>query len=211
VLRTKAFLGRAPGDTSIYRERTQTFYYDAARPGGYIQYPPADGWALSNTTYGVKVRTDLTVEEVWYNIEDTQPANDDGATGAGNGNNAWVKAVRGIVTAPKPGDPLEQQWEFNYVLIPTGGVATIKVRLRELSSSTNQALSDADGHFTTLLNAPSPPAAAGSACSCRSRAATGPRSAWAATWSPTSRPAWPRDSPATSCARRSASRPARRP
>ena len=150
VLRTKAFLGRAVGDTSIYRERTQTFYYDAARPVGSIAYPPADGWALSNTTYGVKVRTDLTVEEVWYNIEDTNPGNDDGATGVGNGNNAWVKAVRGIVTAPRPGGPLEQQWEFNYVLIPTGGVATIKARLRELSSSTNHALSDVDGHFTTL-------------------------------------------------------------
>ncbi len=36
------------------------------------------------------------------------------------------------------------------MLIPTSGVATIKARLRELSSSTNHALSDVDGHFTTL-------------------------------------------------------------
>ncbi|HEY8241808.1 MAG TPA: hypothetical protein VIH35_10195, partial [Kiritimatiellia bacterium] len=151
ALRTKAFLGRAPGDTPIYRERTQTFYYDTKRPEGLIKYPPADGLVLTGTTYGVRVRTDMTVEEVWYKIEDLDAANDDGVTGVGNGNNAWVKAVRGVVTAPAPGGTLEQQWEFNYVLIPTSGTATIKARLREVSSSTNQSLADVDGHFTTLL------------------------------------------------------------
>jgi hypothetical protein len=151
VLRTKALLGRAVGDTTIYRERTQTFYYDAARPEGRILYPPADGIVVSGATYGVKVRSDMTVEEAWYRIEDMDPSNDDAATGVANGNNAWVKAVKGIVTAPLPGAPLEQQWEFNYVIIPTSGTSTIKVRLREATSSTNQALADVDGHFTTLI------------------------------------------------------------
>jgi len=153
VLRTKALLGRAAVDTPIYRERTQTFYYDAARPDGIIQYPPADGDTLSGSTYGVKVRTDMSVEEVWYKIEDMEPGNDDSATGLanGNGNNAWVKANKGLVPAPMPGTAPDQQWEFNYVLIPTSGTATITVCLRELSSSTDLALDEADGHFTKLI------------------------------------------------------------
>ena len=150
VLRTKAILGRAAGDTPIYRERTQTFYYDAQRPAGYVQVPPTNGLTISNSTYGVKVRSDMTVEEAWYKIEDADPGNDDAQTGAANGNNAWVKARKGIVTAPRPGGELEEQWEFDYVLVPTAGTATIKVQLRELSSSTNFALADAAGHFTTL-------------------------------------------------------------
>jgi hypothetical protein len=150
VLRTKAILGRAAGDTTIYRERTQTFYYDTKRPEGYFANLPVDDVVLTGQTFGVKVRTDMTVEEVWYRIDDLDGSNDDGATGVNNGNNAWAKAVKGIVPAPLPGGSLEQQWEFNYVLIPTGGIATIKVRLRELSSSTNQLLSDVAGHFTTI-------------------------------------------------------------
>ncbi len=150
VLRTKALLGRAAGDTPIYRERTQTFYYDTLRPTGYVQYPPTNGLTISNSTYGVKVRSDMTVEEAWCKIEDTDPSNDDSQTGVANGNNAWVKALKGLVPAPMPGAAPDQQWEFNYVLVPTAGTATIKVRLRELTSSTNFALDDVDGHFTTL-------------------------------------------------------------
>ncbi|MFH0880201.1 MAG: alpha-amylase family glycosyl hydrolase [Lentisphaerota bacterium] len=151
VLRTTAILGRASGDTPIYRERTQTFYYDTQRPEGSIQYPPTDGLMLSGSVYGVKTRSDMSVEEVWYKIEDMDSSNDDTLTGVANGNNAWVKALKGLVPSPMPGHALEQQWEFNYTLIPTSGTATIKVQLRELTSSTNPSLSDVDGHFTTLI------------------------------------------------------------
>ncbi|NCA82086.1 MAG: hypothetical protein EOM72_05010 [Opitutae bacterium] len=151
VLRTKALLGRAAGDTPIFRERTQTFYYDAARPAGSIQHPAANGLVLTGSTCGIQVRSDMTVEEVWVKIEDMDPANDDSATGLANGNNAWAKANKGLVPAPAPGAALSQAWEFSYVLIPTSGTATIFVCLRELTSSTNLALADAAGHFTTLL------------------------------------------------------------
>lgn len=150
VLRTKAILKRAAGDTPIYREQTQTFYYDTQRPVGAYVNPAQDGLTLTGGSYRVRVRSDQTVEEAWYRIDDLDPANDDAATGVANGNGAWAKAVRGIVAAPQPGQPLEQQWEFNYVIIPTSGTATIKTRLREVSSSTNMSLSDVDGHFTTL-------------------------------------------------------------
>ncbi len=151
ILRTKAILGRAAGDTPIFRERAQTFYYDTRRPEGVIQNPPTDGLLLSGSVFAVTVRSDMSVEEAWYKIEDMDASNDDALTGAANGNNAWVKALKGLVPAPLPGAAQEQQWEFNYTLIPTTGTATIKVQLRELTSSTNPSLSDADGHFTTLI------------------------------------------------------------
>lgn len=151
VLRTKAILGRAAGDTPIYRERTQTFYLDTKRPEGSIVSPPADGLMLSGSVFAVKARSDMSVEEAWFKIEDMDSSNDDAQTGVANGNNAWVKALKGLVPAPVPGAAPDQQWEFNYTLIPTTGTATIKVRLRELTSSTNQSLSDVDGHFTTLI------------------------------------------------------------
>ncbi|OGV45863.1 MAG: hypothetical protein A2X46_07585 [Lentisphaerae bacterium GWF2_57_35] len=151
VLRTKAILGRASGDTPIYRERTQTFYYDTRRPEGAIRSPSADGLMLSGSVYNVKAVSDMSVEEVWYKIEDMDASNDDALTGVANGNNAWVKALKGLVPAPRPGGALEQQWEFNYTLIPTTGTATIKVQLRELTSAANPSLSDAEGHFTTLI------------------------------------------------------------
>ena len=150
VLRTKAILGRASGDTPIYRERTQTFYYDSKRPEGSIPFPPTNGLVITGSVYGVKVRCDMSVEEAWYKIDDMDANNDDAATGLANGNNAWVKANKGLVPAPMPGTAPDQQWEFNYVLIPTSGTATINVCLREISSATNLALDDVAGHFTKL-------------------------------------------------------------
>ena len=150
VLRTKAILGRASGDTPIFRERTQTFYYDAARPAGSILFPPANGLVLTGSTYGVQIRSDMTVDEAWYKIEDMDPANDDSTTGLANGNNAWARAGKGLVPAPAPGAAPDQAWNFNYVLIPTSGTATITVCLRELTSSTNLALGETAGHFTKL-------------------------------------------------------------
>lgn len=151
ILRTKAFLGRAESDTSIFREYTQTFYYDAARPAGRHLFPRQDWLTLTSSTYRVVVRSDMTVEEAWFRIDDMDPDNDDAATGLPNGNNAWAKATHGTLPTPDTGAPPEQQWEFDYVSIPTEGTASIKVLLREITSSTNRALSDAEGHFTTLL------------------------------------------------------------
>ncbi len=46
------------------------------------------------------------------------------------------------------------EWRFTYRLIPSGySNATITVKLREISSSTNLTLSDTNGHFTTLTRA----------------------------------------------------------
>lgn len=85
ILRGRAFLKRS-GSASIYNTFTQTFYYDTERPQGEIRFPDNDGQTIGGSSYGVVVRTDPTVEEVWYRIEDASAGNDDIETGARNGN-----------------------------------------------------------------------------------------------------------------------------
>ena len=190
ILRARPFLKRdSPTRASIYNTMVQTFYYDASTPGGVIAYPSSNGDSVGGQQYGVVVRTDPTVTEVWYHIDDGDPSNDDVSTLIANGNGvgcepftdsnqngaydpgepftdlngngvwdanigeSWAQALASTpsVTASNA-YPLE--WRFNYVNIPSGGSnATIKVKLREISSSawpafTNQ--SDAVAHVTTL-------------------------------------------------------------
>jgi glycosidase len=85
VLRARSFLKR-DGRASIYNTAVQTFYYDAGLPGGVIVYPGADGDGVGGQQYGVVVRTDPTVVEVWYHIDDADPSNDDVNTLVANGN-----------------------------------------------------------------------------------------------------------------------------
>ena len=79
----------------------QPFYYDAAPPTGVIVYP-SENDTLGDNRYGVVVRTDWTVTDVYFNIEDVNPANDDGSTGRGLGNGtntqgmvAWAEVSGG--------------------------------------------------------------------------------------------------------------------
>lgn len=151
ILRTKSLLGRAAGDTPIFRENTQTFYYDAVTPSGRILWPEADGITIGYSHYGVVLKSDMTVEEAWFRISDADPSNDDSQTGAGNGNGQWVRAQKAVNASPDPGGKPEQRWEFDYVNIPNiVGTASIEIILREATSSTNLNLSAAEGHFTTL-------------------------------------------------------------
>ena len=85
MIRGRAFLNRNDG-SAVYNTFKQTFYLDAQTPDGYIQWPANNGDILSGSEYGVVVRTDPTVREVWYRIEDSDPSNDDAATGKANGN-----------------------------------------------------------------------------------------------------------------------------
>ncbi len=86
VLRARAFLNRA-GRSSIYNTFTQAFYYDAQSPQGEIKFPN-EGDTIGGSGYGVVVRTDPSVTEVWYHIDDADAANDDTntRTQGGNGN-----------------------------------------------------------------------------------------------------------------------------
>ncbi len=192
VLRARAFLRRDSSGVgnglraSIYNTFVQSFYYDAQAPQGEIKFP-AENDTIGGSRYGVVVRTDPSVTEVWYHIDDVDLANDDfnirtqGGNGAGfepfvdtNGNGTWdigeaftdlngdgvwngsiaqtwVKATE-VTPNAAVSSVYPREWRFDYTNIPSSGNATIKVRLRELSSSEYKDfnLSDAAGHYTTL-------------------------------------------------------------
>lgn len=140
---------------AIYNTFKQTFYLDTKPPEGEIKFP-VQSETIWDNRYGTVVRTDPTVTEVWYNITDSNPLNDDGSTGQGlgNGTNAlggvsWVKASR-VNPSILIDSIYPVEWRFNYINVPTNSPATIQVKLAEISSSTNPALSDTAGHFRTL-------------------------------------------------------------
>jgi glycosidase len=155
VVRTRQFLkrdGAGVGNgqrSSLYNTTVQTFYYDTQLPSGAVVFPANDGDSVGGQQYGAVVRTDQSVTDVQYKIIDSDPNNDDTATTLANGNNAWVAATQ-LTANPTVQSPYPNEWRFNYVNIPSSGTAQILVRLRKLSSSTDNTLSDSVGHFTTL-------------------------------------------------------------
>ncbi len=186
IIRARAFLQR-DGRASIYNTFTQTFYYDAQSPTGEIKFPANDGDTVGGNEYGIVVRTDPSVTEVWYNITDTDSTNDDSITRSVSGNGAgfepftdsnkngtrdatesftdlnengvwdgsvatsWVKASE-VTPSLNITSAFQKEWRFSYKNIPSSGTATMKVRLREVSSSAYKDFNQGDtpGHYTTL-------------------------------------------------------------
>ncbi len=108
VIRARAYLNRGSGSdrkAAIYRTFTQPFYLDAETPRGEIVFPSSDGVVLESQEYGFVVRTDPTVTEVWYHIQDSAPSNDDLSTGRWSGNGfggePFVDANRNGVRDPQ--------------------------------------------------------------------------------------------------------------
>ena len=159
ILSARTFINRSGGSpfpgASIYNTFHQTFYLDATPPDGEIKFP-AENDILGGQEYGVVVRTDPTVTAVYFNIEDTNPNNDDGVTTRPYGNGlitnttpAWVEATQST-SSLAINSPYPLEWRFRYRNIPSSGAATIRVRLLERSSSTNMALTAVTGHWTEL-------------------------------------------------------------
>ncbi len=87
VVRGRAFLNRNPNTaTPLYQTFTQTFYYDAVTPTGQLLYPAANGDTVGGSSYEFVIRTDSTVEEVWFHIADDDAGNNDSVTKVLNGN-----------------------------------------------------------------------------------------------------------------------------
>jgi len=137
ILRARTFLPR-PGQSSVYNTFLQTFYYDGPLPAGVIAYP-ASGSTLSNT-YTVVVRTDSTVTGVNFNIQDSNPANNDVNTGQtngiGNNTNGAPIFIPATQVSPDPTLSLQypnylQEFRFVFSAIPPSGTATIYVQLNE--------------------------------------------------------------------------------
>jgi len=160
LLTARAFLGRADG-APVFNTFRQTFYLDTETPKGYVQYPAADGETYYGSEYGVIVRTDPTAREVWYHVADGNAGNDGPGNGLVSGKvvwaqasavGAWTEAMADDVAYPKI-------WRFNYSRIPATGTATIRVRVREWSSTATNAWSATDPaadnptnhHFTQLV------------------------------------------------------------
>ena len=89
VLRGRAHLNRNPDTAApLYQTFTQVFYYDAETPTGTVLFPAANGDTTGGSSYELVLRTDKTVEDVWFNITDSDAGNDDVTTRQPNGNGA---------------------------------------------------------------------------------------------------------------------------
>ena len=135
MLRGRAFLKR-DGQASLYNTFQQTFYYDAQRPTGEVVFP-AEGNTLGDQSYGAVVRTDDSVEEVWFFIDDGAGPNDDIQTGTSNGNGIgkWVQASE-VISSASIASSYPKEWRFNYTNIPSGNIASkLQVRFVEKSSA----------------------------------------------------------------------------
>jgi hypothetical protein len=138
VVRARAYLKR-PGQASLFNTFTQAFYYDTKNPEGVIKFP-SDNQVLTSRDYEFVIHTDNTVNEILYNIVDSNPLNDDITVSRnyGNGSNSdgtpsWsvfptVKSINDI------GNGMTKEWRFKYINIPAVGSATINFVLREASS-----------------------------------------------------------------------------
>ena len=142
ILRARAFLPRA-GKAPIFNTFAQTFYYDAQPPTGAVAFPPANGTTLYSSSYTVVVRADNSVRAVEFNIADSNPFNDDAATGQANGNgltNGVARFVAASEVTPDAGlsaqyPNLKREFRFVYAAIPSSGTATLTMRLREATSA----------------------------------------------------------------------------
>jgi hypothetical protein len=151
IVRGRTFLARS-GKSGVYNTFIQTFYYDGQLPQGVVAFPTTNGASLSNATYQVVVRADSTTTGVEFNIQDSDPNNDDATTGQNNGNgltNGVPKFVAATAVTPNGGLNAQypnypQEFRFNYAAVPNSGTATITVRLKSFTSAlfTNR--------FTTL-------------------------------------------------------------
>jgi hypothetical protein len=142
IVRARVFLPRS-GQAAVYNTFLQTFYYDGALPTGAIAYPP-NGGTINSSAYTVVVRADNSVTGVDFNIQDSDPTNDDTMTGQPNGNGndtngnpifvaAAAVTPNSMVSAAYTDYPLE--FRFVYTNVPTSGTATITVRLKEFATS----------------------------------------------------------------------------
>ena len=139
----------------------QTFYYDAAPPAAVFVTPLTNNTSISNITYQVVIRADSSATGLDYNILDSDPNNDDVSTGQNNGNGTNALGPKFVSVAPvTPMASLNTaysnypvEFRFNYVSVPTGGTATITVRVKE---ATTQILTNRFTALTRTVNTVAP-------------------------------------------------------
>ena len=140
IVRAKTFLPRT-NQSSVFNTFLQTFYYAGPLAAGVIPYP-ANGGTVASSSYTVVIRAESTVTGVDFNIQDSNPGNDDSVTGKANGNGnsngapVFVAATpvtpNPALSAQYPNYPLEFRWV--YTNVPSSGTAAISVRLKDFAS-----------------------------------------------------------------------------
>lgn len=137
IVRARTFLPRA-NKSAVFNTFSQTFYYAGDLPTGVIAFP-APNATVASGSYTVVVRAGSSVTDADFNIEDSNPLNDDSATGQsnGNGSGAFAPAIKvnpdPSLTAQYPEYPLE--FRFVYTNVPSSGTAAITVRLKDFATS----------------------------------------------------------------------------
>jgi glycosidase len=153
IVRARTFLPRI-GQSSVYNTFLQTFYYAGPLPAGVIVFPAANS-TISNSSYTVVVRADNSVSGVDFNIQDSDPNNDDTNTDQanGNGNDSNGTPIFISATSVSPNPNLDSQYpddlkeyRFTYANVPASGTATIFVRLKDYATSIYS------NRFTLLTN-----------------------------------------------------------
>jgi len=151
IARARTFLSR-PGQSSVYNTFAQTFYYDGSLPTGVIA-SPTSGSTISNQAYTIVIRGDSSVTEADVNIQDSATNSYDIYTGQANGigTNSSGQPIFVAAQSVTPNPVLSaqytnypQEFHMNFPFVPTGGVVTITVHLKELTSTIYPS------RFTTL-------------------------------------------------------------
>ncbi|MFO1522956.1 MAG: hypothetical protein U1G05_13125 [Kiritimatiellia bacterium] len=144
VLRSRAFV-KAPTARRFTTPAPRSFT-TMRLPAGVVRYP-AENDTLGGS-YGAVVRTDASVTEVWYYVDDLDPANDNPATG--NGLNNWKRATQ-IAQSRRRRRLPALEWALRVRRHPGRRPANLVVRLREASSSSDLPFSDEAAWTTTLV------------------------------------------------------------
>ncbi|MDG2124408.1 MAG: hypothetical protein P8J87_11955, partial [Verrucomicrobiales bacterium] len=124
ILRTRAFLGRAANETSIFHTGAQTFYVDAHPPAGQFAFP-RPGETIGPDNYAAVVLADATTTTVEFRILHSSTTN----------GQPWQPASRIGNPTQLGTSGLAQEWRFDYANIPASGTANIEVRLSELTGN----------------------------------------------------------------------------
>ena len=132
----RVFLNRNDG-APVANTFRQTFYLDLHTPEGKFMYPAEEKPTFNEGEYGMVFKTDNTVDEVWVHVTDSDDSNDTIGNGVYSNKVEWARATQ--ISPWTKEDAQDTQltkiWRWTYSRIPSKGEATIRVRLREVSSA----------------------------------------------------------------------------
>ena len=145
LVTARMLLNRTDG-AEIANTFRQTFYLDLHTPEGKFMYPAETRPTFTETEYGMVFKTDNTVDEVWVHVTDSDDSNDTVGNGSTTNGVEWARATQISPWTKEDAQDTEltKIWRWTYSRIPSSGTATIRVRLREVSSAPVESWSKTD-------------------------------------------------------------------